>query len=124
MNVLFLDVKSRYYNLVICLTVYHCLFFLFSAADIYIREYLHPEVAEGRVEATPLRIYYRHRWVATVHPTVQQYCLVSTAGSDRTFNMPSVEDVKKHKVIVTTLSTSRYLVQLGLEKGILILNLS
>lgn len=88
----------------------------YSAADIYIREYLHPEVAEGRVEATPLRIYYRHRWVATVHPTVQQYCLVS-AGSDRSFNMPTIEDVKKHRVIVTTLSTSRYLVQLGLEKG-------
>lgn len=91
--------------------------FVYSAADIYIREYLHPEVAEGRIEATPLRIYYRHRWVATVHPTVQQYCLVSTAGSDRNFNMPTVEDVKKHRVIVTTLSTSRYLVQLGLEKG-------
>lgn len=87
-----------------------------SAADIYIREYLHPEVADGRVEATPLRIYYRHRWVATVHPTVQQYCLVSS-GSDRSFNMPTIEDVKKHRVIVTTLSTSRYLVQLGLEKG-------
>lgn len=91
--------------------------FPYSAADIYIREYLHPEVAEGRTEATPLRIYYRHRWVATVHPTVQQYSLVSTAGSDRNFNMPTVEDVKKHRVIVTTLSTSRYLVQLGLEKG-------
>ncbi|KFM82919.1 putative helicase with zinc finger, partial [Stegodyphus mimosarum] len=88
-----------------------------SAADIYIREYFHPQVAEGKLEATPLRIYYRHRWVATVHPTVQQYCLVSTAGSDRNFNMPNVDDVKKHRVIVTTLSTSRYLVQLGLEKG-------
>lgn len=94
---------------------------VYSAADIYIREYLHPEVADGRLEATPLRIYYRHRWVATVHPTVQQYCLVSTAGSDRNFNMPTVEDVKKHRVIVTTLSTSRYLVQLGLEKGTFII---
>lgn len=88
-----------------------------SAADIYIREYLHPYVAEGHPEATPLRIYYRHRWVATVHPTVQQYCLVSSAGNNRTFNMPALEDIMKYRVIVTTLSTSRYLVQLGLEKG-------
>ncbi|KAG8184133.1 hypothetical protein JTE90_008914 [Oedothorax gibbosus] len=86
-----------------------------SAADIYIREYLHPSVAEGRFEATPLRIYYRHRWVATVHPTVQQYCLID--GSERRFLMPTASDVKKHKVVVTTLSTAKYLVQLGLEKG-------
>lgn len=91
------------------------MFRLNSAADIYIREYLHPAVAEGRYEATPLRIYYRHRWVATVHPTVQQYCLID--GNERRFLMPTVGDVKKHKVVVTTLSTAKYLVQLGLEKG-------
>ncbi|KAF8795213.1 putative helicase with zinc finger domain like protein [Argiope bruennichi] len=88
-----------------------------SAADIYIREYLHPYVAEGKFEATPLRIYYRHRWVATVHPTVQQYCLINYNGNERTFVMPTIKDVKSRKVIVTTLSTARYLVQLGLEKG-------
>ncbi|GIY93821.1 probable helicase with zinc finger domain [Caerostris extrusa] len=88
-----------------------------SAADIYIREYLHPYVSEGKFEATPLRIYYRHRWVATVHPTVQQYCLINYSGSDRNFVMPTIKDVKARKVIVTTLSTARYLVQLGLEKG-------
>ncbi|GFX75481.1 probable helicase with zinc finger domain [Trichonephila clavipes] len=88
-----------------------------SAADIYIREYLHPCVAEGKYEATPLRIYYRHRWVATVHPTVQQYCLINYNGSEKSFVMPNLKDVKSRKVIVTTLSTARYLVQLGLEKG-------
>ncbi|CAL1275056.1 unnamed protein product [Larinioides sclopetarius] len=88
-----------------------------SAADIYIQEYLHPYVAEGKFEATPLRIYYRHRWVATVHPTVQQYCLIKYNGNERSFVMPTIKDVKSRKVIVTTLSTARYLVQLGLEKG-------
>ncbi|XP_015917360.2 probable helicase with zinc finger domain isoform X2 [Parasteatoda tepidariorum] len=88
-----------------------------SAADIYIREYLHPQVAEGRIEATPLRIYYRHRWVATVHPTVQQYCLINCDNNEKHFVMPTADDVKAHRIIVTTLKTARYLVQLGLEKG-------
>lgn len=43
-----------------------------SAADLYIREYLHPWVEEGIEEAKPLRVYYHKRWVATVNTTVQK----------------------------------------------------
>lgn len=43
-----------------------------SAADLYIKDYLHPWVEEGNTEATPLRVYYHKRWVATVNSTVQK----------------------------------------------------
>ena len=43
-----------------------------SAADLYIKEYLHPWIEEGLTEATPLRVYYHKRWVATVNSIVQQ----------------------------------------------------
>lgn len=87
-----------------------------SAADIYIREYLHPFVEEGHPEAEPLRVYYQHRWVATVHPTVLQYCLINEKESTITFRLPTVEDLEKRKIVVTTLSSSRYLVNLNLSK--------
>lgn len=43
-----------------------------SAADLYIKDYLHPWVEEGLEEARPLRVYYHKRWVATVNTTVQK----------------------------------------------------
>jgi len=43
-----------------------------SAADLYIKDYLHPYVEEGHTEARPLRIYYHKRWVATVNSLVQK----------------------------------------------------
>lgn len=43
-----------------------------SAADLYIKEYLHPWVEKGLKEATPLRVYYHKRWVATVNSVVQK----------------------------------------------------
>lgn len=45
-----------------------------SAADLYIKDYLHPWVEEGNTEATPLRVYYHKRWVATVNSTVLKVC--------------------------------------------------
>jgi hypothetical protein len=45
---------------------------LYSAADLYIKDYLHPYVEAGHEEARPLRIYYHKRWVATVNQVVQQ----------------------------------------------------
>uniref|UniRef100_A0A8C6G2W8 Helicase with zinc finger n=1 Tax=Moschus moschiferus TaxID=68415 RepID=A0A8C6G2W8_MOSMO len=61
------------------------------------------------------RVYFRNRWVKTVHPAVHQYCLISSAHS--TFQMPQKEDVLKHRVLVVTLNTSQYLCQLDLEPG-------
>lgn len=43
-----------------------------SAADLYIKDYLHPWVEEGMTEARPLRVYYHKRWVATVNNIVQK----------------------------------------------------
>ncbi|KAK4291927.1 hypothetical protein Pmani_035272 [Petrolisthes manimaculis] len=89
-----------------------------SAADLYIKDYLHPYVEAGNSEARPLRIYYRNRWVTTVHPDVQQYCLIETDQNVRRFVMPSEEEILAHRVIVATLNTSRYLTSLRLKKGI------
>ncbi|XP_063235527.1 probable helicase with zinc finger domain [Bacillus rossius redtenbacheri] len=88
-----------------------------SAADLYIKEYLHPYVEEGHEEARPLRIYYHKRWVATVNQVVQKYCLIEVVGGMRTFCVPTLEDVLKHRIIVVTLSISMYLSSLGLPKG-------
>ncbi|KAL2101165.1 hypothetical protein ACEWY4_002926 [Coilia grayii] len=87
-----------------------------SAADLYIKDYLHPYVEAGNAHARPLRIYFRNRWVKTVHPVVQQYCLISPTSY--TFQVPQREDVERHRVVVVTLSTSQYLCQLDLEPGL------
>ncbi|XP_064180340.1 probable helicase with zinc finger domain isoform X2 [Anguilla rostrata] len=87
-----------------------------SAADLYIKDYLHPYVEAGNPHARPLRVYFRNRWVKTVHPLVQQYCLISS--TQFTFQMPEREDILKHRVVVVTLSTSQYLCQLDLEPGL------
>uniref|UniRef100_G3WH55 Helicase with zinc finger n=1 Tax=Sarcophilus harrisii TaxID=9305 RepID=G3WH55_SARHA len=62
-----------------------------------------------------LRVYFRNRWVKTVHPVVHQYCLISSTHS--TFQMPQKEDILKQRVVVVTLNTSQYLCQLDLEPG-------
>lgn len=46
-----------------------------SAADLYIKDYLHPWVEDGNEDAKPLRVYYHKRWVATVNTTVQKVSL-------------------------------------------------
>ena len=87
-----------------------------SAADLYIREYLHPFI-EKNPSVRLVRVYYKHRWVQTVHQTVQRYCLIhQTEGGDavRKFRNPTLEDVFDSDIVVATLSTSRYLSCLGL----------
>ncbi|XP_034043995.1 probable helicase with zinc finger domain [Thalassophryne amazonica] len=86
-----------------------------SAADLYIKDYLHPYVEAGNPHARPLRVYFRNRWVKTVHPVIQQYCLISS--TQVTFQMPTKDDILRHRVVVVTLSTSQYLCQLDLEPG-------
>ena len=48
------------------------IYLIYSAADLYIKDYLHPYVKAGHEEARPLRIYYHKRWVATVNEVVQK----------------------------------------------------
>ena len=88
-----------------------------SAADLYIKDYFHPYVEAGHKEVTPLRIFYHHRWVQTVHPTVLQYAMLGISEQGRFFRRPTKEDVEKHRIIVATLSTSRDLYNLQLGPG-------
>ncbi|XP_060520243.1 probable helicase with zinc finger domain isoform X2 [Cylas formicarius] len=88
-----------------------------SAADLYIKDYLDKWVDEGEEHAKPLRIYYQKRWVATVNPVVQKYCLISMSNGTRKFNIPTIEDLIKHRIVVVTLSTSVYLSVMGLPQG-------
>ncbi|XP_022187469.2 probable helicase with zinc finger domain [Nilaparvata lugens] len=88
-----------------------------SAADLYIKDYLHPYVEAGHQEAKPLRIYYHKRWVATVNQVVQKYCLIESTSNLRTFKVPTLDDIVKHRVVVVTLSISMFLSTIGLKKG-------
>ncbi|CAH1119647.1 unnamed protein product [Phaedon cochleariae] len=88
-----------------------------SAADLYIKDYLDQWVEAGEENARPLRIYYTKRWVTTVNPVVQKYCLIRNDGTVRSFLIPTIEDITKHRIIVVTLSTSVYLSAMGLPQG-------
>lgn len=46
-----------------------------------------------------------------------QYCLTEMNGGMRTFKVPTLDDVLKHRVVVVTLSISMYLSTIGLRKG-------
>ncbi|XP_066256079.1 probable helicase with zinc finger domain [Euwallacea similis] len=88
-----------------------------SAADLYIREYFNTWYEEGEKNARPLRIYYEKRWVTTVNPTVQKYCLIEETAGKRSFRYPSLDDLVKHRIIVVTFSTSVYLSSIGLPQS-------
>ncbi|XP_012219237.2 probable helicase with zinc finger domain [Linepithema humile] len=84
-----------------------------SAADLYIKEFFdvwykrdkHPRLK-------PIRIYYRLRALNTVHPVVQEYCLMDEYGR---FRNPVERDLEDHGLIVTTLATSSCLHNLNLS---------
>ncbi|KTG46686.1 hypothetical protein cypCar_00015206 [Cyprinus carpio] len=106
-----------------------------SAADLYIKDYLHPYVEAGNPHARPLSIskfglcrqhdmnFLINNPGLIVHSSLVhallikmsgfQYCLIS--GAYFTFQMPTRQDVERHRVVVVTLSTSQYLCQLDLE---------
>ncbi|XP_039448266.2 probable helicase with zinc finger domain, partial [Culex pipiens pallens] len=78
-----------------------------SAADLYIKDYLHPWVEEGGgEEAKPLRVYYYKRWVATVNSIVQKYCLIDLNINVRIFRRPTVENILKYRIVVVSLNIS------------------
>ena len=73
---------------------------------------------EGNLDARPLRVLYRHRWIQTVPETVLQYCIQEMSGPHiGSFRAPTEEDVQKHRVVITTLSTARLLSDLDLPVG-------
>ncbi|XP_012946925.1 probable helicase with zinc finger domain [Aplysia californica] len=89
-----------------------------SAADLYIKEFLHDYVGSSEhVEARPLRIMYKFRWIQTVPEVVLEYTLLEREGPMAgTFREPTVEDVMAHRVIITTLNSSRCVADLDLPK--------
>ncbi|XP_048525324.1 probable helicase with zinc finger domain [Dendroctonus ponderosae] len=88
-----------------------------SAADLYIKDYLDKWVVAGEENARPLRVYYQKRWVATVNSVVQKYCLIEERNGVRAFCVPTLEELKKYRIVVVTLSTSVYLSAMGLPQG-------
>ncbi|GFS08344.1 helicase with zinc finger domain 2 [Elysia marginata] len=89
-----------------------------SAADLYIKEFLHSYVdEEDHAEARPLRIMYKFRWIQTVPEVVLDYTLLEREGPHAgTFRPPTVEDVMAHRIIIATLSSARYLADLKLPE--------
>ena len=74
-----------------------------SAADLYIKEYLDPFIEKEPDESKRtklVRVYYEGRWVKTVHPTVQKYCLI------RTINPGTVQEARcfRNPVKVSTVT--------------------
>ena len=91
-----------------------------SAADLYIRDYLDPFI-QVNPTIKLLRVYYKERWVATVHKNVQKYCLIEENveyHGKRSFQNPTKADVLHCQIVVATLSTSRLLSTIGLPIGL------
>ncbi|XP_052786560.1 uncharacterized protein LOC128221916 isoform X2 [Mya arenaria] len=90
-----------------------------SEADIYIRDYFQHIYQEGNVEAKPLRIYYQERRIETVSADVQKFCLLQTdeMSARVRFRAPNEKDIEDHRVIVTTMGSSKLLTRLKLKRG-------
>ncbi|CAH1274458.1 HELZ2 [Branchiostoma lanceolatum] len=86
-----------------------------SAADLYVKEYIHPYVTSGHPEATPLRVYFKERRLETVDDTVMQYCKLDP--DQNSFAMPQMEDITNHRIVIVTLTTSLYLIRMGIKRG-------
>ncbi|XP_064420251.1 3'-5' exoribonuclease HELZ2 [Latimeria chalumnae] len=86
-----------------------------SAADIYVRQYLHPYVMAGHPEATPLRIKYIKRAVNTTDLDTLRYCILS---EDRcSFAYPSRAELDSHRIVITTAGGASYFQLLNLPPG-------
>ena len=86
-----------------------------SAADHYIKNYLHPFLTESKIPPSrfkPVRICWENRFVSTVSDVVLQYCLLDLNTGK--FAIPSRETLRNHRVVVTTLVTAASLAKLGL----------
>ncbi|XP_046436659.1 probable helicase with zinc finger domain [Neodiprion fabricii] len=81
-----------------------------SAADLYVKDFFdawYKETLDIRMK--PLRIYYKGRFRNTVHPVVQEYCLMDENGR---FREPTKDDVLRCGLIIATLATSSCLASL------------
>ncbi|XP_046642833.1 probable helicase with zinc finger domain [Daphnia pulicaria] len=89
-----------------------------SAADLYVKDYLHPMVQSGMNHYRPLRVFYKVRWLATVHHSVIEYSLRETDPTKAcSFRLPKLSEIEQHRIVVTTLGTTSYLLRAGVKKG-------
>ena len=89
-----------------------------SAADHYIRNYLHPFLTTScgsHSKFKLLRICWENRFINTVSDEVLQYCLLDLHTGK--FAVPSKDDLKSHRVVVTTLVTAVSIAKLDLPPG-------
>ncbi|XP_052268028.1 uncharacterized protein LOC127869460 isoform X2 [Dreissena polymorpha] len=84
-----------------------------SEADIYITDYFHAFFVNGNKEDKPLRIYYERRRPETVSESVKGYCLMT----GNAFRQPNLEDIEKHRIIITTVRSAKLLSYLEKVKG-------
>jgi len=89
---------------VACNTVCPCVCVIHSAADEYILRHFDKVITEARVDVKLLRLCDTERNVRTIDSTVQKYCLMTS--DKRHFVLPTLDDIKRHHIIVTTLVTS------------------
>ncbi|XP_077997754.1 3'-5' exoribonuclease HELZ2-like [Glandiceps talaboti] len=90
-----------------------------SAADLYITSYFHPWVESGQSGLKPLRMYSGSRRLQLINPTVAKYCpLQEVKAGFKRVRLPTVDDVaeiKKHAVVITTLTSSVVFERIGLR---------
>ncbi|XP_052250972.1 probable helicase with zinc finger domain isoform X2 [Dreissena polymorpha] len=84
-----------------------------SEADLYVTKYFHPLYMEGNKDTKPLRVYYEKRWPESVSQIVQKYCLMKY----KAFRQPTKEEIDEHRIIITTLRSSKLVSRLA-SKGI------
>lgn len=91
-----------------------------SAADLYVLEHLDKKVVD-RPALRPLRILYEYRMPNRVDHRLLQYCLEvphdQRSKQGPWFRQPTVEDIEAHRVVVTTLSSSKMLLDTGIKRG-------
>lgn len=69
-----------------------------SAADLYIKEYLHPFAENENEDIKPLRIYYHRRWVSTVHQIVQKVSKRNASDVIKSLNNGIVQERSNNSV--------------------------
>ncbi|XP_033886349.3 probable helicase with zinc finger domain [Acipenser ruthenus] len=85
------------------------------AADIFVKDHLNFHDGPGLPEGWLLRIHNKNKPVKSVLPAVQRFSLITRSRTS--FLLPTKEDVVKSRLVVTTVSLSKHLTQLGLGIG-------
>ncbi|XP_068761026.1 3'-5' exoribonuclease HELZ2-like [Montipora capricornis] len=85
-----------------------------SAADLHV-ELLHNYLTndKGLRAAKPLRIYHVERRLDADSKVAKNYALIESG----TYKLPTREDVIAYRVVITTLATSKHLLDLQLNRG-------